>query len=125
MKTCCVSSTSNLRDISKEIALYLWQHENMETDRFLLPDGEYRVQGQVRWSTLRRLVGWDKRIVVRLRPSEEQGLIVTLDAPAWKDKSIVLAVSLFGLWPLSIMVLWGIADQLLLFYRLQHLLNVI
>ena len=125
MKTRYIDSTSNLRDISKKIAQYLWQHENMETDRFLLPDGEYRVQGQVRCNTLRRLIGCDKRIVVRLRPSEEQGLIVTLDAPAWKDKSVVLAVSLFGLWPLSIMVLWGIADQLLLIYRLQHLLNVI
>ena len=125
MKTCYVSSTSNLRDISKEIAQYLWQHESMETDRFLLPDGEYRVQGQVRCSSLRRLIGWDKRIVIRLLPGEEQGHVVALDTSIWKDKAVVLVVSLFGLWPLSIMVLWGIADQLLLIYRLQHLLNVI
>lgn len=125
MKTCYVSSTSDLRDISQEIALYLWQHESMETDRFLLPDGEYRVQGQVRCSSLRRLIGWDKRIVIRLLPGEEQGHVALLDTPIWKDKAVVLAVSLFGLWPLSVMALWGMVDQLLLFYRLQHLLNAI
>lgn len=125
MKTCYVSSTSSLRDISKEIALYLWQHESMETDRFLLPDGEYRIQGQVRCRTLRRLMGWDKRVVVRLRPDQNRRNIAILDAPIWKGKAIVLAVSLLGLWPLSVMVLWGIADQFLLYYRLQHLLNAI
>ena len=125
MKTCYVSSISNLRDISKEIALYLWQHEDMTIDRFLLPDGECRVQGRIRTSSLRRLIGWDKRIVVRLHSVEEQGYIVTLDAPVWKDKAAVLAVSLFGLWPLSLFVLWGMADQFLLFYRLQHLLKAI
>lgn len=125
MKSCYVDSNSSLRDISKEIAQYLWQHEDMDIDRFLLPDGEYRVQGQARCNTLRRLIGWDKRIVVRLRPNEEQGHIITLDAPVWKDKVFVLAVSLFGLWPLSGVVLWGIADQFLLLHRLRHLINAI
>ncbi len=125
MKSCYVNSTSSLRDISKEISQYLWLHEGMETDRFLLPNGEYRVQGQVRGRPLRRLIGWNKRVVVRLRSDDHPGYIVTLDAPTWKDKAVVLAVSLFRLWPLSVMALFGIADQFMLFYRLQQLLKTI
>lgn len=125
MKTCHIGSTSSLRDISKEIALYLWQHERMETDRFLLPDGEYRVQGRVHCHAVRRLAGWDKRIVVKLRPDEGHGYTVIMDSPVWKDKAAVLGVSLFGLWPLAATALWGLADQILLFFRLQHMLKTI
>lgn len=125
MKSCYVVSTSSLRDISKEIALYLWQHESMNTDRFLLPDGEYRVQGRVHCHAVRKLAGWDKRVVVKLRPDEGLGYTVIMDSPAWKDKVAVLAASLFGFWPLSVMALWGLADQILLFFRLQRMLKTI
>ena len=122
MQACYVSSSNSLRDLSREISQYLWQHENMEIDRFLLPNGEYRVQGQVRNYRILRMIGWDKRVVVRLRPDTGQGYTVTLEAPVWEDKVTALAVSLLGLWPLSFAAAWGILDQLMLFHRLRRIL---
>lgn len=126
MQNCYVDSSNNLRDLSRTISQYLWQHESMKVDRILLPNGEYRVLGQVHNYHILRMIGLDKRVVIRLHPDAKRGYTVTLEAPAWADKAAVLAVvALLGFWPVSFMAAWGIFDQLMLFRRLQRLLKEI
>ena len=113
----------DLRGISRDIQHYLWQCEGMETDRFVLPCGEYRVQGRVRGGVLRGLLGLDKKVVVRLRREKNGQCRVTFHAPAWKDKALVMAAALVCCWPLAITALMGALDQAMLFLRLQRLIR--
>ena len=125
MKTFCIDSSTSLRELSKSVAQYLQQHEHMETNRFLAPDGECIVHGQVRDRKFRCLVGADKRVVVRMRPLEDGRTQVILDAPAWKDKAAVASLSMVCLWPLCGMAAYGLWDQIALFHRLKQLLQTI
>lgn len=123
MKVFCIDNGSSLREQSKCVAQYLQQHENMETSRFLTPDGEYAVHGRVRNGGIRRLIGADKQVVVRMRLTEDGRAEVILDAPVWKDKLTVASVSLLMFWPLFFTALYGAWDQHALFRRLQKLLQ--
>lgn len=126
MKICYIGSSNNLCDLSRTISQCLWQYENMESERFLLPNGEFIVQGRVCNHRILKTIGWDKRIVVRLRPDTERGYSVVLEAPVWIDKAVVLIIAaLLGFWALYVVAAWGILDQFQLFQRLQRLLKEI
>lgn len=124
MKVSHMETTRSLREISKLIAQYLWQHEHMETDRFMTSDGEYIVQGRVRNGHIRQWFGLDKRIRIRWRQQEHR-CACSIDCPAMKDKIIVVCVSLLGLWPLLFVSIFGLCDQLLLPRRLRRVIDTL
>ena len=125
MKLCLIETPDPLRDITKHITQYLWQHEHMETDRLLLPNGEYVIQGQVCSNKIKKYFGLDKRIMVTFRTEGKHRYSVWVDHPSLKDKLSMMSVSFICLWPLFFTTLYGLLDQYALWGRLQHFLRTI
>ena len=122
MKTYLVNTHRSLRDVSNTFAQYLWRHENMEINRFMMPDGEFRVQGRTRSNTLQTLLGWDRRIVIKLRRENEQKILVALGMPV-RTYSIYALILFVLLFPLLIVSLPGKIQQRLLLFRMQIMIE--
>ena len=122
MKNYVVSTHRSLRDISNVFAQYLWQHENMEINRFVMPDGEFRVQGRIRNNTLHHLLGWDIRIVIKLHRENEQKIIVALGMLVRTHNIYAVILSVLLL-PLLLVSLWGKIYQHLLLFRMQKMIK--
>lgn len=122
MKTYFVNTHRSLRDISNVFAQYLWQHENMEINRFMMPDGEFRVQARTRSNTLQTLLGWDRRIVIKLRRENEQTILVALGMPVRTHSVYELILSVF-LFPMLLVSLPGKIQQRLLLFRMQKMIE--
>ena len=108
--------------LSRTISRFLYQKEHMEVSRLMSIDGDIHIHGRVRGSYARQWIGLDKRITIRLHRHEQHHTHVYVNRPVWKDKAMVLAVSLCGLWPLAVPALWGLLDQLLLLRHIRQFL---
>lgn len=123
MRVSHMETSLSLREMSKLTAQHLWLYEHMETDRFMTSEGVYIVQGRVKHGRIRRWFGLDKR--VRIQWKQEDGFFsFSVDSPVIMDKIWVIGVSLFGLWPLLFIALFGLADQLLLLRRLRRMIRI-
>ena len=100
---------------------YLCQVENMETLRMLTPEGIYIIQGRTRSAEIKKWIGMDKKITIMLKTETDEHGIMEISYPAWKDKLAVMAISLVGLWPLSVCAAIGLVCQLRLIVRVTRI----
>nr|MBQ8245187.1 hypothetical protein [Oscillospiraceae bacterium] len=80
------------------------------------------IQARVRKAGAKKLLGMDKAIEVRLS-LEEQRLVVEMGNAKWADKAVVMAVSMFVMWPLAITSGVGIYKQNELFAEIKTVID--
>ena len=80
------------------------------------------IQARVGHVGVKKLVGMDKAIEVRLS-NEGQRLVVEMGSAKWADKAVVMAVSTFMLWPLAITSGIGIYKQNELFEQVRVVID--
>lgn len=80
------------------------------------------VQARVRKSGAKKLLGMDKAVEIRLN-QEGQRLIVEMGNAKWADKAVVMAVSMFVMWPLAITSGVGIYKQNELFAEIKTVID--
>ena len=102
---------------------YLQQSENMKTRLARLAGGGYMLHARVRGGSQRRWVGLDKTITIMLRRAGDGCISVEISGLKWRDKAIVMAVSLLVLWQLMLPALWGLYEQMRLPARLARQLR--
>lgn len=74
-------------------------------------DDEYRlIQARTPKGGLKKLIGMDKALTIRLRQHDNQ-LQVELGEAKWADKAAVMMLSMFLLWPLTVTSGVGIYKQ--------------
>ena len=65
----------------------------------------------MRNGNLKQIVGMDKAIFVRFNPIGERQVQVEITKGKWVDKSIVMAISMVVLWPLTVTSGIGMVQQ--------------
>lgn len=80
------------------------------------------IQARVRKAGAKKLLGMDKAIEVRLS-LEGQRLVVEMGNAKWADKAVVMAVSMFVMWPLAITSGVGIYKQNELFAEIKTVID--
>lgn len=80
------------------------------------------IQARVRKAGAKKLLGMDKAIEVRLS-QEGQRLVVEMGNAKWADKAVVMAVSMFVMWPLAITSGVGIYKQNELFAEIKTVID--
>ena len=93
---------------------------NMETQTAANQDGSCIVlQARTHGGTLKQLVGMDKAVTIRLNQVGDS-LNVEVGEAKWGDKAIVMTVSMFVLWPLTVTSGIGIIAQKQLINRIWN-----
>ena len=100
--TYTLSSNKNIKDMASFICSYLSNDENMEAELIQPEGGGIFVQGRVRNGKYKQFIGMDRTIFVRFNPMDTTHVGVEIARGKWIDKSAVMAVSMFVLWPLTI-----------------------
>lgn len=108
-------NTYNLNSKSMDDAVNVIQahlsSKNMET-QFFMRDNYYIVQARTRGGKLKQVVGLDKTIEVRMTPVDDgRKITVEIGGAKWVDKSVVVTVSVFVLWPLAVTSGFGFYGQ--------------
>lgn len=80
------------------------------------------IQARVRKAGAKKLLGMDKAVEVRLT-QEGQRLVVEMGNAKWADKAVVMAVSMFVMWPLAITSGVGIYKQNELFAEIKTVID--
>ena len=93
------------------VASYLRNQENMETELVPTENGSTFLQARVRNGNLKQIVGMDKAIFVRFNPVGERQVQIEITKGKWVDKSIVMAISMVVLWPLTVTSGIGMIQQ--------------
>lgn len=84
------------------VASFLRNEENMETELVPTENGSTFLQARVRNGSLKQIVGMDKAIFVRFNPIGDRQVQIEISKGKWVDKSIVMAISMVVLWPLTV-----------------------
>ena len=93
------------------VASFLRNQENMEAELVPTENGSTFLQARVRNGNLKQIVGMDKAIFVRFNPVGERQVQVEITKGKWVDKSIVMAISMVVLWPLTVASGIGMVQQ--------------
>jgi len=99
----------DIMGLAQAVSAHLIGNEKMEA-QVLTSGDNYVVQGRIT-SGLRKLVGMDKAITVKLSPAGENTVAVEIGEGRWLDKAGVAVVSWFVLWPLAVTALVGTVQQ--------------
>lgn len=120
MYTYTLREGKNVEEIEKLVTRFL-HNEKMEVQT--LGHHECKViQARVRKSGAKKLLGMDKAVEIRLT-QEGQRLIVEMGNAKWADKAVVMAVSMFVMWPLAITSGVGIYKQNELFAEIKTVID--
>lgn len=114
-----LKSGTTLYEAACRMNAYLQRYENMKTCVARLSGGGYVLHARVRGGSQRRWIGLDKTVTIILRPSGTGCARVEITGLKWRDKAVVLLVSLFALWQLAVPALWGLYEQMRLPARLK------
>ena len=93
------------------VASFFRNQENMETELVPTENGSTFLQARVRNGNLKQIVGMDKAIFVRFNPVGERQVQIEITKGKWVDKSIVMAISMVVLWPLTVTSGIGMIQQ--------------
>ena len=93
------------------VASFLRNEENMETELVPTENGSTFLQARVRNGNLKQIVGMDKAIFVRFNPIGDRQVQIEITKGKWVDKSIVMAISMVVLWPLTVTSGIGMIQQ--------------
>ncbi len=111
MTTTYTLNGRKVTDIAMAVRNFLETSEKMETQCFFTNDGGAIIQARVRGGSVKKFVGLDKAITVKLAPAGEEMVNVDIGEAKWTDKGIALTVSWFVLWPLAVTSGIGIYKQ--------------
>lgn len=120
MYTYTLREGKSVDEVADLVTRFLY-NEKMEVQTLGHP-GCMVIQARVGKVGVKRLVGMDKAIEVRLS-HEGQRLVVEMGNAKWADKAVVMAVSMFVLWPLAITSGIGIYKQNELFEQIRFLID--
>ena len=104
-----------------DLVIRFLHNEKMEVQTLGHP-GCKVIQARLGRVGLKRMVGMDKAIEVRLS-HEGQRLVVEMGNAKWADKAVVMAVSMFVMWPLAITSGIGIYKQNELFEQIRTVID--
>jgi len=90
---------------------FLTRQENMETQVLRLEDGAVILQGRGRGGKAMQFLGMDKATSVKIEPVGSDHVSVEIGGGKWADKGVVMAGSMFVLWPLAVTSGIGMAKQ--------------
>jgi len=102
MKTTYYLNNRNTRDISMTVRNYLEINEKMETQELVNSDGSIVVQARVRGGKYKQWIGLDKAVTVIITDVNNTYANVEIGSGKWIDKGIVMTISMFILWPLTV-----------------------
>ena len=97
-----LSGDRSMKGLAHAIESYLINDENMNCQVLKSETGEYIVQGRAQHGKMTQWVGLDKTITVRLIPGQNNAVIVETGKGEWLKKILIMAVSMFVLWPLAV-----------------------
>ena len=101
---------NSLNTIANGVSAFLQTSQNMETQILSSNNGDMIVQGRVVGNKWKRFIGMDKAISVKM--SEMNGILqVEIGEGKWLDKSLIMTISMFVLWPLAITSGFGFYQQ--------------
>ncbi len=98
-------------ELINHVDSYLANVQGMETQQVRNAEGEFSiVQARAKRGRVKQLVGLDKAVTVRFIEAPS-AVNVEIGEAKWIDKSIVMTVSMFILWPLAVTSGVGIYKQ--------------
>lgn len=112
--TYTIKEGKSVEEFISMVDIFLQSSENMETQRVPV-EGEVHnaLQARVKNGKLKQVIGMDKAIILRFLESFGEGhsVCIQIGDAKWMDKGIVMTVSMFVLWPLTVTSGVGIYRQ--------------
>lgn len=100
--TYTLSNGKSIAGMTQAIEKLLKDRKNMQTQVVTMDSGSTIVQARINNGKFKQWVGLDKAITVRMDPLNERNVIVDIGQAKWGDKTTVMIISMFVLWPLSV-----------------------
>ncbi len=100
-----------LQDVAKCTCSFLEFDENMETQCLTSLDNQVFIQGRAKYSNIKKLVGMDKAISIKLNPIGDDYFSIEIGEGKWADKGVALAAAWFVFWPFAVTSGIGIYKQ--------------
>jgi len=83
----------------------------METQCLTSLDNQVFIQGRAKYSNIKKLVGMDKAISIKLNPIGDDYFSIEIGEGKWADKGVALAAGWFVFWPFAVTSGIGIYKQ--------------
>ena len=109
--TYTLGNGKSVQGMAMAAASFLRNQENMETETIPTENGSTFLQARVRNGNIKQFVGMDRTIFVRFNPVGERQVQIEITKGKWVDKSIVMAISMVVLWPLTVTSGIGMIQQ--------------
>lgn len=94
------------------VQAFLQNEEKMNCQNILCDNPDYIIlQARVKKGEIKQLIGMDKALTVRFMHLGDNKVSIEIGEAKWADKGVVMAVSMFILWPLAITATAGIYQQ--------------
>lgn len=100
-----------LQDAAKRTCSFLELDESMETQCLTSLDNQVFIQARATYSNIKKLVGMDKAISIKLTPIGDDYFSVEIGEGKWADKGVALATAWFLFWPFAVTSGIGIYKQ--------------
>ena len=97
--------------LTASIQLHLSSEKGMETQILQNGNGDFIIQARSRGGKATQWIGIDKAVSVRLETLEQNYVEMEISHGKWAEKSLLMIVSLFTLWPLFFTSLIGMCQQ--------------
>lgn len=98
--------------------------DGMEVQDFFCNDCHI-IQARTRSSDMKKLVGMDKAVEIRMSPSTDNTMVtVEIGGAQWADKAAAMTVSMFVLWPLAVTSGLGFYGQSQIIKKVKNLVTM-
>lgn len=99
------------KDAAVHIRNFLETDEKMEVQCLLSTQDEYLIQGRATHNKVKKLIGMDKAITIKIKPIGDDYFSAEIGEGKWLDKGIALATAYFVFAPLAITSCVGLYKQ--------------